>query len=346
MRNLLYPAICFLLGSIWPLTLPAHHSFASHYDPTRSMDLRGTVLEFSYRSPHSFLHLESASDSGERTTWEIEMASVPLLRRFGINADTFEPGDQISVNVWPNRVEGNPLVWGQGYITADGRALGEFPPTPEVESVYLAASGVARLQGRWRVPVPMFDLTESPLPLTAAGLEAVRSYDPQESAANRCEPNNVPAVYHSPYQFDIEITDSAAVIHQEMYSVTRTVRLNSEPQSVEPTGVFGQAAGRIEGDELVIESSGFPGSGWGLGTASDELGVGTDIPSSERKSLVERFSVTEDGQTLIVRYVLEDPVYLTEPYSGTATLDRVADSEPLYPYVCELDSAQRFSRDP
>lgn len=346
MRNFLIPAICAVMGSFWPLLLPAHHSFVTHYDPTRSMELRGTVLDFFLKSPHSFLYVEAASESGDNVTWEIEMPSIPLLRRFGISADTFKPGDQVSVNVWPNRVEGNPLVWGQGYITADGRALGKFPPTPEVESVYLAASGVERLQGRWRVPVPMFDHTESPLPLTPAGLSAVRTYDPQESPANRCEPNNVPAAYHSPYQFDIHIEDAEAVIHQEMYNVTRTIRLDSEPQRAEPTGVFGLATGRIDGDELVIESMGFPASGWGLGTASDGLGASTDIPSSDQKKLVERFSVSEDGQTLIVRYLLEDPVYLTESYSGTATLDRVADNEPLYPYECELNSAQRFSRDP
>lgn len=346
MRNLFNPTICVLIVSIWPLALPAHHSFATHYDPTRSMELRGTVVSFSFRSPHSFLYLDAASENGEGVTWEIEMASVPLLRRFGIDVDTFKPGDEVSVNVWPNRVEGNPLVWGQGFITADGRALGEFPPTPKIESVYLAATGVARLQGHWRVPVPMFDYTQSPLPLTPAGLAAVQAYDPQESPANRCEPNIVPASYHSPYQFAIEINGAEAVIQQEMYNVTRTIQLDAEPQRAEPTGLFGVATGRIVGDELVVESTGFAPSGWGLGTASDELGVGMDIPSSDQKTLVERFSVSDDGQMLIVRYRVQDPVYLTEPYDGVAMLNRVADDEPLYPYVCELDSAERFSRDP
>ena len=346
MRNLLNPGICVLIALIWPRALPAHHSFASHYDPTRSMELRGTVVSFSFRSPHSFLYLDEASENGESVTWEIEMASVPLLRRFGIDADTFKVGDRVSANVWPNRVEGNPLVWGQGFIAADGRALGEFPPTPKVESAYLAATGVARLQGHWRVPVPMFDHTQSPLPLTPAGLAAVQAYDPQDSAANRCEPNVVPASYHSPYQFAIEITGSEVVIQQEMYSVTRTMDLDAEPQRAEPTGLFGLVTARIEGDELVVESAGFPASGWGLGTASDELGAGTDIPSSDQKTLVERFSVSDDGQILVVRYRVRDPVYLTEPYDGAAMLNRVADNEILYPYVCEIDSAERFSRDP
>ena len=131
-----------------------------------------------------------------------------------------------------------------------------------------------------------------------------------------------------------------------MYSITRTIRLDAAAEQAEPSGLFGLATTRIDGAELVIDSERFPASGWGLGTASDELGVVTDIPSSDRKRLQERFAVSQDGQTLTVTYRLEDPVYLTQPYMGAAALDRVADDEPLYPYECELDSAERFSRDP
>jgi len=332
--------------ALLPLATFAHHSFITHYDPSRSMQLQGSVADFSFGSPHSFLYVDAENESGETVRWEIEMASIPLLRRSGFRADTFKPGDQVTVNVWPNRVENNPLVWSLGVITADGTALGDFPPTPTVESVYLTASGAERLQGRWRAPVFQFENTQSPLPLTPAGVDAVRNYDPQESPANFCEPNNVPATWHNPYQFEILIGDGEAVVRHELYSVTRTVPLDAAPQRTEPSGAFGSASARIEGDELVIVITVFPGSGWGLGTASDHLGVGTDIPSSEEKRLMERFSVSEDGQTLTVQYLLEDPVYLTQPYAGTAVLDRVADDEPLHPYNCELDRAERFSRDP
>ncbi len=332
--------------ALLPLAAVAHHSFITHYDASRSMQLQGSVAEFSFGSPHSFLYLDAENESGEVVRWEIEMASIPLLRRQGFREDTFKPDDQITVNVWPNRVQNNPLVWSIGVITADGTALGEFPLTPTVESAYLAASGVERLQGRWRSPVFQFESTSSPLPLTPAAVDAVRNYDPQESPANFCEPNNVPATWHNPYQFEILIGDGEAVVRHELYSVTRTVPLDAAAQRADSSGAFGSASGSIERDELVIESTNFPASAWGLGTASDQLGVGTDIPSSEQKRLMERLSVSEDGQTLTVQYALEDPVYLTQPYAGTAILHRVADDEPLHPYDCELDRAERFSRDP
>ena len=59
--------------------------------------------------------------------------------------------------------------------------------------------------------------------------------------------------------------------------------------------------------------------------------------------MVERFSVSDDGLTLYLRYTVSDPVYLTKPYTGTAKLDRVADDAPIYDFKCELDSAARFS---
>ena len=95
---------------------------------------------------------------------------------------------------------------------------------------------------------------------------------------------------------------------------------------------------------MVIQSVDFPVSRWGLGSAVQPLGAGADIPSSDQKSLVERFSLSTDGLTLIYDYVLSDPVYLSEPYEGHLEFPRVADDTPIYPYVCEEESAAMFSR--
>ena len=81
MRGVLIVVFFGAVSWLSPFPLFAHHSFATHYDSNRSMELRGTVVRFSMRSPHSFLYLEVESERGESITWEIEMASVPLLRR-------------------------------------------------------------------------------------------------------------------------------------------------------------------------------------------------------------------------------------------------------------------------
>jgi hypothetical protein len=237
-------------------------------------------------------------------------------------------------------------VWGAGIVREDAAAIvsGEHVELTDTKSQHAVATGAARLQGRWLAPFPSVG-RESPLPLSPAGIAARASYDPAQSPANTCEPNNVPAVFHSPYLFEIRITAQAAIIHHEAYDVTRTVPLGGEPRHAEPTGVFGEVLGRIDGETLVIESSGFPPSSWGLGVAGTTNGAGADVPSSAQKTLREHYSVSGDGNVLTVSYTLEDPVYLTEPYSNSVNLTRVADDSPLYEYACDPENASRFSRE-
>jgi len=334
-------------GLIVNVAVRAHHSFATHYDASRSMELSGVVAKFDFRSPHSFIFVDVENDDGDVTRWEVELHSVPVLTRMGFSPTTFRPGDRVTVNAWPNRSENNPLVFGIGVITQDGVALGEFPPIRNVESAFLSAKGPSRIQGRWQVPRPGEPTSfERPMRLTSAAEQAVRKYDPQQSPANSCEPYNIPAAYLTPYLFDIRFDNQHVTIHHEAYDVLREVPLATEAVPVEASGWFGAGRARFEGDELVIESSGYPDSGWGLATAVDENGLGADIPSSSAKTVVERFSVSDDGRTLRIQYTVADPQYLVEPFTGFASLDRVADDSPMYDFECELDSAARFSRDP
>ena len=336
--------LAVLLGAAGSVV--AHHAFVTSYDPSRSTEITGVVAEYTLKSPHSFIFLDVSTENGGIERFEVEMASLPLMRRRGFDTDTFEPGDEITVIAWPHRTSDLPLVWGTGVITEDGAIVvsGEHTTLGDVQSLDQDAAGVVKLAGRWLAPFPEVG-SESPLPLTPAGLTARENYDPRQSPANTCEPNNVPAVFHSPYLFDIRITAQEAVVRHEAYNVTRTVPLNSEPSRAEPSGIFGMVAGRIDDDELVIESDGYPASGWGLGVAGTTNGAGADVPSSAQKRLVERYSVSSDGGTLTVRYTVEDPIYLTEPYSNYVELTRVSDDAPMYEYACEPDNAARFSRD-
>ena len=72
---------------------------------------------------------------------------------------------------------------------------------------------------------------------------------------------------------------------------------------------------------------------------------GAVIPSSNRKTLKERFSVTPDGGTLVYAYTLYDPVYMTEPFEGRVELTRVPDDVQMHAYDCDVESASQFSRD-
>jgi len=324
----------------------AHHSFVSSYDPSRATEMTGVVAEYVLRSPHSHVLLDVQESAGNVRRYEVEMASLPMMRRRGFEPDSYKPGDEITVVVWPHRTADVARVWGAGIVRADAAAIvsGEHVELSAAQSQHESATGLERLEGRWLAPFPTVG-RESPLPLTPAGIAARASYDPTKSPANTCEPNNVPAVFHSPYLFEIRVTEQAFMIHHEAYDITRTVPLGTEPRRVEPTGAFGEAVARADGDTLVVESAHFPPSGWGLGVAGTTNGAGADVPSSAEKKVRERYAVSDDGNALTVEYTIEDPVYLTRPYSNSVVLTRVADDSPMYVYACDPENASRFSRD-
>jgi hypothetical protein len=53
---------------------------------------------------------------------------------------------------------------------------------------------------------------------------------------------------------------------------------------------------------------------------------------------MEQYSVSEDGNTLIVKYTLEDQVYLSQPYTGQARFMRVDDNTTMYDFDCDAGS--------
>jgi len=80
----------------------AHHSFAM-FDRTKETTLVGTVHEFQWTNPHSWIELDVANDSGSVDKWSIELNSPNNLSRQGWRSNSIKPGDKISVVIWPLR---------------------------------------------------------------------------------------------------------------------------------------------------------------------------------------------------------------------------------------------------
>ena len=58
----------FLFG----MTAYAHHSFASTYDLGKTVKIEGKLVQFLFRNPHSFVHVEATDEKGETQRWAIE----------------------------------------------------------------------------------------------------------------------------------------------------------------------------------------------------------------------------------------------------------------------------------
>ncbi|KAF0187765.1 MAG: hypothetical protein FD165_2883, partial [Gammaproteobacteria bacterium] len=286
--------------------------------------------------------------------WEFESQSIPVLVARGEDGNTYKPGDAVTLRGNPGRREGQHFALLGETVSINGqplttqaserttnmrRAVAEGGVAPEP-----GISGVDLIAGRW-VPVFVPPGTSSVLPLTEAALQAWQQYDPKLSPANTCESMGVPEIFHAPfYLYDISLSDTAAILTTEAYEIRRTVPLDGSQAPADDTGAHGIVKGRIEGDALVIESTGFRASRWGLGAATQLNGGGADVPSSDQKTLTERYTTSADGRTLFYDYTLNDPVYLTQPYSYRISFQRVPASTPMYPYECDVESASAFSR--
>jgi hypothetical protein len=81
-------------------TALAHHSFAM-FDHKKIQTLEGTVKEFEYINPHSWVHITVAAAGGRQTQWSFEMGGVGQLTRDGWTRNTVKPGDKVSVSFHP-----------------------------------------------------------------------------------------------------------------------------------------------------------------------------------------------------------------------------------------------------
>src|SRR5580704_8432328 len=80
----------------------AHHSFAM-FDQEHPMELKGTVTEFKFTSPHTFVLLEVKGTDGTSTVWNLEGASPSALVREGWASKTLKAGDELKMTIDPLR---------------------------------------------------------------------------------------------------------------------------------------------------------------------------------------------------------------------------------------------------
>ena len=84
----------------------AHHSFAM-FDKSVEKVVTGTVVQWAFNNPHSWLRINVKNKDGSETLWSFEGSSPTQLLQRGINGFTFEPGSSILVQFCPLK-DGRP----------------------------------------------------------------------------------------------------------------------------------------------------------------------------------------------------------------------------------------------
>jgi hypothetical protein len=81
----------------------AHHSFAATYFEDKKVTVEGELVQFLYRNPHSFVHVEVKDANGEMVRWAVEWGAGGQLGRQGVTRETLKPGDHVIVVGNPGR---------------------------------------------------------------------------------------------------------------------------------------------------------------------------------------------------------------------------------------------------
>jgi hypothetical protein len=83
----------------------AHHSFAAEFDANQPVTLEGTVKEFRWVNPHSWLIVNVPNKTGGTDEWAVEGGAPSALLRRGWTKNTLPTGTKVIV---------------QGFMAKDG----------------------------------------------------------------------------------------------------------------------------------------------------------------------------------------------------------------------------------
>ncbi|MDO6694958.1 DUF6152 family protein [Aliiglaciecola sp. 3_MG-2023] len=237
------------------------------------------------------------------------------------------------------------------------------------------ADGTPNLDGNWAMVrekgAPPGAGGGSPIVLTAAGKAAVEGANSEQNPRFQCKATNIIMDWWFDQMVNtIHQTDSSIELTYGFMNLKRTIYLDDTqmPKDFVPNRA-GFSTGQWQGETLVVTTTGFD-EGWIMaplggerggmprgrpdfpsrGDATKEVGKrppkppgGGGPPSPAKNSpeltIIEYFSLSEDGTQLTREYTLTDPVNLEKPMTGS---DKVMLTDDAYePYDCDDLTTER-----
>jgi hypothetical protein len=123
----LFIATILMIGMCSTLVY-AHHA-AAGIDRTKTVTIEGTVKQFKWGNPHSWLDLEVVNSKGTVDLWSLEMTSPAFLVRAGWKSTTLKAGDKVKAVARPFR-NGDPGGLFVSVTLPDGKTLSEQAAPP------------------------------------------------------------------------------------------------------------------------------------------------------------------------------------------------------------------------
>ena len=311
----------------------AHHSVLPFDRDTFSV-LEGVISELRWRNPHVRLKLVVRNDAGEEEEWDLESGAANSITRMGLSRDDISVGDRIRVAGWPSKFGRRELFvinlllpGGKETITMNGDFPLLWTETLAESEIGPADTILERTIFRTWGFDELYKPRE-PFVFTAPAQAARAEWDPfTDMLAIQCIAPGMPNAILNP--FPIEFIDEGDQIRLriEEWEATRIIDMVLEEiRDDEPTSLHGYSVGRWEDGVLVIDTGriDFP--------YLDDDGT----PMSEQATIVERFTVSDDGMRLDYEVSVTDPQNLVEPATWDAAWKYIPGTR-IMPFECDLD---------
>ena len=81
----------------------AHHSFAATYLEDQTVQIEGDLVQFLFRNPHSFVHLNVKEKDGKLVRYAVEWGGAGQLQGQGVTRETLKIGDFVKISGSPGR---------------------------------------------------------------------------------------------------------------------------------------------------------------------------------------------------------------------------------------------------
>lgn len=122
-RKVVFVAQAIAVAALLIQPVLAHHSGAGFTNDTK--EITGTVKEFQFMNPHSWIQVNVPDESGKMVEWSLEWGSPNQLGREGIRPSTFAPGTKVTIKLHPVK-SGAPVGAFMAAKFEDGTTIGKW----------------------------------------------------------------------------------------------------------------------------------------------------------------------------------------------------------------------------
>jgi uncharacterized protein DUF6152 len=120
-------ALLFVVGILATAVAAfAHHSFAATYDESKTIEIKGKVVVFNFRNPHSSITVEVTTND-KKVRWAVEGPGSTQLANTGVQNDTLRYGDEVVITGNPSRTPSEPKLRMRTMKRPDGFTYGLTP---------------------------------------------------------------------------------------------------------------------------------------------------------------------------------------------------------------------------